>query len=666
MTDIARLVLDADTRGLRNAERDLRGVDAQARRTAGEVDRASAGMASAFKRVGAALVAAGIGTVLFDFSKKTVQAAIDAEEMGSAFNVVFGKMADDVRAWAETTGNALGRSTQEIMRGALAFQELFGKSLQPEKAAEMSKQFAVLTQDLASFKNLSNEVAQQKLFAGLVGEAEPLRAVGVFLSEAAVQAKAAELGMRGVNGALTDQEKIVVRAAIIQEQLANAQGDVIRTGDSAANQIKTYNAAVEELQVAIGQKLLPQMTPIITLTAEFVGVLANAAQAINVTSNSTRDLVEGIRVISGWVSTATGAFMGFVNAMGVTGQQLSMLYERARVLLNPLSQVVSLVERIGRSERLQQNRNDLGLGTGKPNFGMLNVSAELAAIGGSVAPANSPAGLPAVAANLGKVGAAARGASADIKIVRDDFGDLYERLFPESITRRQIADLALIETYKDRFEDVFQARLRALGADGDATVSSGLLNEGPLDTSKVTGSIEEIRKSMEKNGAGIGRQTVSIAESFAQMSRQITGSLQGLANSIRSGDFLGILGGVLDIFTTLGSAGVFGSGLQGRLNATPSFDGGGYTGSGSRSGGMDGKGGFLAMMHPNETVIDHTRGQRAPANDVNITVGIDPRSGNVLAFVDGRIAATGPVIANAGAQQAQAQAARSARRSVRR
>lgn len=39
------------------------------------------------------------------------------------------------------------------------------------------------------------------------------------------------------------------------------------------------------------------------------------------------------------------------------------------------------------------------------------------------------------------------------------------------------------------------------------------------------------------------------------------------------------------------------------------FDGGGYTGSGSRSGGIDGKGGFLSVLHPNETVLDHTRGQ---------------------------------------------------------
>lgn len=42
---------------------------------------------------------------------------------------------------------------------------------------------------------------------------------------------------------------------------------------------------------------------------------------------------------------------------------------------------------------------------------------------------------------------------------------------------------------------------------------------------------------------------------------------------------------------------------------TMSFDGGGFTGSGPRTGGMDGKGGFMAMLHPNETVIDHTKGQ---------------------------------------------------------
>lgn len=53
-----------------------------------------------------------------------------------------------------------------------------------------------------------------------------------------------------------------------------------------------------------------------------------------------------------------------------------------------------------------------------------------------------------------------------------------------------------------------------------------------------------------------------------------------------------------------------------------SFDGGGFTGHGPRSGGIDGKGGFPAILHPNETVIDHTRGQRAGAN-VNYSPSIN-------------------------------------------
>ncbi|MES2973358.1 MAG: phage tail length tape measure family protein [Pseudomonadota bacterium] len=61
-----------------------------------------------------------------------------------------------------------------------------------------------------------------------------------------------------------------------------------------------------------------------------------------------------------------------------------------------------------------------------------------------------------------------------------------------------------------------------------------------------------------------------------------------------------------------GSSGLFGDlfgGAGGLLGKLFSFDGGGYTGSGARSGGLDGKGGFMALMHPRETVTDHTKGQ---------------------------------------------------------
>jgi len=69
-----------------------------------------------------------------------------------------------------------------------------------------------------------------------------------------------------------------------------------------------------------------------------------------------------------------------------------------------------------------------------------------------------------------------------------------------------------------------------------------------------------------------------------------------------------------------------------------SFDGGGYTGAGARSGGIDGRGGFMAMLHPNETVLDHTRGQGAGGGTViQQTISIDARGAD--AGVEQRIRA---------------------------
>lgn len=282
-----------------------------------EAERSVVSLQRKFQRVGQSMsnigqkMSLGVTLPVAAFSGAAIKAASDAEEMQSAFNVVFGDMAADVTEWAKITGDAMGRSTQEIQRGALAFQELFGKSLDPEQAVKMSKEFAVLTQDLASFKNLSNEVAQQKLFSGLVGEAEPLRSVGVFLSEAAVQAKAAELGIKGANGALTDQQKIVVRAAIIQEQLADAQGDVVRTAGSTANQFKAVQAQFEELSVTVGQKLLPIANKLLTVFNRVLTFFTNLPDGVQTAIIA----FAGIAAIIGPVLFGLGQLVSFFGPM---------------------------------------------------------------------------------------------------------------------------------------------------------------------------------------------------------------------------------------------------------------------------------------------------------------------------------------------------------------
>ena len=78
---------------------------------------------------------------------------------------------------------------------------------------------------------------------------------------------------------------------------------------------------------------------------------------------------------------------------------------------------------------------------------------------------------------------------------------------------------------------------------------------------------------------------------------------------------VGMVKGTISDFGSL-----FNGDLGKAIDGYSDFEGGGYTGSGVRAGGMDGKGGFMAMVHPNETVIDHTKGQSTGGATVNFNI----------------------------------------------
>jgi hypothetical protein len=88
--------------------------------------------------------------------------------------------------------------------------------------------------------------------------------------------------------------------------------------------------------------------------------------------------------------------------------------------------------------------------------------------------------------------------------------------------------------------------------------------------------------------------------------------------------------------------GSFGGDFSTTTGGFPDFDGGGFTGSAPRSGGLDGKGGFMAMLHPQETVVDHTKGQKVSeqkqTNIFNFTINGSPASRETQAQMANRVA----------------------------
>jgi len=200
----------------------------------------------------------GITLPLAGLATYTVKAASDAEELQSAFDFTFGAMAETMNEWAVTTGDAMGRSTQEMQRGAFALGGLFNAAAPTrEAAAQLSQQFVELAQDAGSFFNVPFDDALNRIRSGLIGEAEPMRRFNVFLTEAAVEAKALELGLIKTGEELNENGKIMARAALIAEGLADAHGDVERTSESLENQTRSLGAEFEELRVQLGEMLIP-------------------------------------------------------------------------------------------------------------------------------------------------------------------------------------------------------------------------------------------------------------------------------------------------------------------------------------------------------------------------------------------------------------------------
>lgn len=297
------------------------------------------GLAESFQRIGRNMTL-GITLPAGAFAGVAVRMASNAQELQSAFDHTFGRMAVAMNRWAESTGDAMGRSTQEMQEGALALGELFKAAAPTEQAAaRMSQRFTELAQDFASFRNLEFDDALARIMSGLAGETEPLRRFGVFLSEAAVQAKALEMGLVDANGELSEQAKIMARAELIAEGLASAQGDVARTSNSFANRVRALKAELAELAVDVGERLLP-------MAERLVGWARSAVHWVSELPEPVKRLAAGFVILA----AATGPLTIALSALAITVLPLFISTARpvlflVSALVNPIGTAVITLSR---------------------------------------------------------------------------------------------------------------------------------------------------------------------------------------------------------------------------------------------------------------------------------------------------------------------------------
>jgi hypothetical protein len=246
----------------------------------------------------------------------SVKSASDLAESINKSSVVFGENADEIAKWSESTAEDLGISKREALETAATFGNLFDSmGLLPDASAEMSVGLVELAADLASFNNIGTDVALEKLRAGLVGEIEPLRTLGVNLSEAAVQAELLRQGAEKVNGEFTAADKVQARYALIMAQTSNAQGDFARTSDELANSSRIARAELANASAELGTALIPA----VTTAAHVVGDLAHAFTALPDSVQS------GIVLTTGSLAALTVSVAAVTKVVATLGPVVSVL-----------------------------------------------------------------------------------------------------------------------------------------------------------------------------------------------------------------------------------------------------------------------------------------------------------------------------------------------------
>lgn len=239
------------------------------------IQRDSSGFSGLVKAAGGLLAAKGI----VDFGKEAVELGSNITEVENVVDTAFGSMAGKVYDFASTAKEQFGLSELSAKQYAGTMMAMLKSSGVAQGAAsDMSIALAGLAGDLASFYNIDTDTAFQKLRAGISGETEPLKQLGINMNIVNLEAYAMSQGITKAYKDMTLAEQSILRYNYILAKTGDAQGDFARTAGTWANQLRLLRLNIQSISAIIGQGLIAALLPAIKLLNKFMSKLTEAAK----------------------------------------------------------------------------------------------------------------------------------------------------------------------------------------------------------------------------------------------------------------------------------------------------------------------------------------------------------------------------------------------------
>lgn len=245
-----------------------------------EYDRQIGGIRKIAAKTAKTMAAAFTVKAAVNFGKQCLELGSDLAEVQNVVDTVFPNMEDKVNKFAKNAAASFGLSETMAKRYAGTFgamADAFGFA--EKESYNMATALTGLAGDVASFYNITQDEAYTKLKSVFTGETETLKDLGVVMTQNALDQYALANSYGKTTAAMTEQEKVALRYAFVQDQLSNAAGDFAKTSGSWANQVRYLTLQMQSFKAAIGQGLINILTPVIQWLNVLMSKLVSAANA---------------------------------------------------------------------------------------------------------------------------------------------------------------------------------------------------------------------------------------------------------------------------------------------------------------------------------------------------------------------------------------------------
>jgi hypothetical protein len=286
---------------------DLTGFSSEMQNSLRQIDAAG----QKFQKLGRSM-SAFVTLPILAAGAAAVKFASDYNESLNKVDVSFKDSSVNVKEFAKTTLESFGIAEGTALDMAAAYGDMGGSmGLTTNEAAKMSTSLVGLAGDLASFKNISIDIANTAIASIFTGETESLKKMGIVMTEVNLKQFALNSGITKMYEQMSQAEKVQLRYNYVLSVTKNAQGDFARTSGGAANQMRIFQESLKQIAAQMGEVVLPLFTKIITAINEKVVAFSKLSQG----TKQTIVIIAGLVAVVGPLLLAFGAILSIIPAI---------------------------------------------------------------------------------------------------------------------------------------------------------------------------------------------------------------------------------------------------------------------------------------------------------------------------------------------------------------